>query len=103
MVTDPKIDLVVVSVVGAVGLGPTLAALEAGKRVALANKETLVAGGHLVMEYRDQIIPIDSEHSALWNLFSGRSRRDVSKVVLTASGGPFRAYSGSLEQVTIEQ
>lgn len=103
MVTDPKVDLVVVSVVGAVGLGPTLAALEAGKRVALANKETLVAGGHLVMEYRDQIIPIDSEHSALWNLFSGRSRRDVSKVVLTASGGPFRAYSGSLEQVTIEQ
>lgn len=103
MVTDPACDLVVVAVVGAMGLKPTLAALEAGKRVALANKETLVAGGHLVMRYREQITPIDSEHSALWQLFSGRKREDVAKIVLTASGGPFRTYCGDLTQVTIEQ
>ncbi len=103
LVTDPECDLVVVSVVGAVGLQPTLRALEAGKRVALANKETLVAGGHLVMKYRDQIIPIDSEHSALWSLFSGRKREDVAKIILTASGGPFRTYKGSLSEVTVEQ
>ena len=103
MVTDPACDLVVVSVVGAVGLKPTLLALEAGKRVALANKETLVAGGHLVMNYRDQIIPIDSEHSALWNLVEGRNRDDLAKLILTASGGPFRNYQGSLAEVSVEQ
>lgn len=103
MVTDPACDLVVVSVVGAVGLKPTLLALEAGKRVALANKETLVAGGHLVMNYRDQIIPIDSEHSALWNLIEGRNRDDLAKLILTASGGPFRNYQGSLAEVSVEQ
>lgn len=103
MVTDPSCDLVVVSVVGAVGLKPTLAALEAGKRVALANKETLVAGGHLVMKYRSQIIPIDSEHSALWQLFNGRDLKTISKIILTASGGPFRNYQGSLDSVTIDQ
>ena len=103
MVTDPQCDLVVVSVVGAMGLKPTLAALKAGKRVALANKETLVAGGHLIMEYAQQIIPIDSEHSALWQLFHGRNRDDVAKIILTASGGPFRAYTGDLETISIEQ
>lgn len=103
MVTDPKVDLVVVAVVGAMGLKPTLAALKAGKRVAIANKETLVAAGHLIMEYRQQIIPIDSEHSALWQLFSGRNREDISELILTASGGPFRDYNGDLETISIEQ
>ncbi|NLL43441.1 MAG: 1-deoxy-D-xylulose-5-phosphate reductoisomerase [Firmicutes bacterium] len=103
MAADPACDLVVVSLVGAMGLQPTLRALEAGKRVALANKETLVAGGHLVMKYREQIVPIDSEHSALWSLFSGRSRDKTEKIILTASGGPFRAYKGSLDEVTVEQ
>lgn len=103
MATDPGCDLVVVSLVGAMGLKPTLRALEAGKRVALANKETLVAGGHLVMNYREQLIPIDSEHSALWNLFSGRNRADIEKIILTASGGPLRAYEGSLDHVTVKQ
>ena len=103
MVTDPACDLVVVSVVGSVGLKPTLLALEAGKRVALANKETLVAGGHLVMQYRDQIIPIDSEHSALWNLIEARDRDDLAKIILTASGGPFRNYKGCLAEVSVEQ
>ena len=103
MAADPDCDTVVVSVVGAVGLMPTLRALEAGKRVALANKETLVAGGHLVMQYRDQIIPVDSEHSAVWSLFSGRRKNDIAKIILTASGGPFRSYAGSLADVTVEQ
>lgn len=103
MVTDPRCDVVVVALVGAMGLKPTLAALEAGKRVAIANKETLVTGGHLVMKYRSQIIPIDSEHSALWHLFSGRDSKDIAKIVLTASGGPFLEYVGSLDDVSIEQ
>ncbi len=103
MVSDPACDLVVVSVVGSAGLRPTLLALEAGKQVALANKETLVAGGHLVMKYRKQVVPIDSEHSALWNLFDGRHKDDVAKIVLTASGGPFRSYPDPLEQVSVEQ
>ncbi|MDI9460220.1 1-deoxy-D-xylulose-5-phosphate reductoisomerase [Candidatus Darwinibacter acetoxidans] len=103
MVTDPRCDLVVAAMVGAAGLKPTLAALQAGKRVALANKETLVAGGHLVMRYRDQLVPIDSEHSALWQLFGGRKREDIAGIVLTASGGPFYSYKGDLGEVTIDQ
>lgn len=102
MVTDPRCDLLVTAVVGAAGLMPTLAALQAGKRVALANKETLVIGGHLVMKYREQIVPIDSEHSALWQLFTGR-REQISEIILTASGGPFRTYTGDLSSVTVEQ
>lgn len=100
MATDPSCDIVVVSVVGAMGLKPTLAALEAGKRVALANKETLVAGGHLMMKYQSQIIPVDSEHSALWHCFYGRDRKHISKIILTASGGPFRSFKGSLDEVS---
>lgn len=99
----PEADVVVVALVGAAGVRPTLAALEAGKRVALANKETLVIAGHLVEKYLHQIIPIDSEHSALWQCFYGRDREHVDSIVLTASGGPFRAYSGSLEDVTIAE
>lgn len=103
LATHPDCDIVVVAVVGAAGLKPTLAALQAGKRVALANKETLVAGGHLVMKYNSQIIPIDSEHSALWHCFYGRDKKQVSRIVLTASGGPFRNYSGSLDSVSIDE
>lgn len=100
LATHPLCDLVVVAVVGAAGLRPTLAALRAGKRVALANKEALVIGGHLVMEYREQIVPLDSEHSALWQLFTGRNPEDVAQIILTASGGPFRDYPGDLARVT---
>jgi 1-deoxy-D-xylulose-5-phosphate reductoisomerase len=75
---------------GSVGLAPTLAALEAGRTVALANKESLVAGGPLVTPYRDQIVPVDSEHSALAQCLRGGRREEVRKLVLTASGGPFR-------------
>ncbi|NLJ73777.1 MAG: 1-deoxy-D-xylulose-5-phosphate reductoisomerase [Firmicutes bacterium] len=103
MAAHPDCDIVVVAVVGAAGLKPTLAALEAGKRVALANKETLVAGGHLVMKYRSQIVPVDSEHSALWHCFEGRDKKQVSRIMLTASGGPFRNYTGSLDEVSVEE
>ena len=84
-------DVVLNGITGSIGLGPTLSALAVGNKVALANKESLVAGGDLVMAYgREKIIPVDSEHSALYQCFlSGRSS-EVKQVVLTASGGPFR-------------
>ncbi len=84
-------DLVLNGITGSIGLGPTLAALEVGNTVALANKESLVAGGDLVMAHgRDRIIPVDSEHSALFQAMKAGKLSDVSKVILTASGGPFR-------------
>jgi len=84
-------DVVLNGITGSIGLGPTLAALEVGNTVALANKESLVAGGDLVMAHgRDRIIPVDSEHSALFQALSAGKISDVEKVVLTASGGPFR-------------
>lgn len=85
-------DFVLNGVVGAAGLPATLAALEAGKRVALANKESLVVGGDLVMATAgpDQLLPVDSEHSAIWQLLSLRPRERPQRIVLTASGGPFR-------------
>ncbi len=84
-------DVVLNGITGSIGLGPTLAALEVGNKVALANKESLVAGGDLVMAHgRDKIIPVDSEHSALFQAMLAGKAADVSKFVLTASGGPFR-------------
>ena len=81
--------------VGAAGLKPALAAIEAGKQIALANKETLVMAGSLVMEKarekRVEILPVDSEHSAIFQCLRGNQRRDVKRIFLTASGGPFRA------------
>ncbi len=91
------VDIVVNAVVGSVGLDATLAALERGKRVALANKETLVMGGHLVAaaERRGggQVVPVDSEHSAVLQCIAGRSDVEVRRIILTASGGPFREWS----------
>lgn len=90
-------DIVLNAVVGAVGLDATLAALRAGKRVALANKETLVLGGALVMdacrEGKGEIIPVDSEHSAIVQCIGARPHSDVRRVILTASGGPFRGWT----------
>ncbi len=84
-------DVVLNGMAGSIGLGPTLAALAVGNKVALANKESLVAGGDLVMAYgRDQIIPVDSEHSALYQCFLSGKASEVKQVILTASGGPFR-------------
>jgi 1-deoxy-D-xylulose-5-phosphate reductoisomerase len=94
---DPDVDVVVNALVGAAGLEPTLRALETGHRLALANKESLVAGGHLVVEAAQsgggEIVPIDSEHSAILQCCQGRPSSEVQRVVLTASGGPFRGRS----------
>lgn len=103
LASHPEVDIVVVSLVGAAGLKPTLAALEAGKRVALANKETLVAGGHLVMKYREQLIPIDSEHNAIWQCLDGKNQEEVKSLILTASGGPFHKQPDDLGTVTLQQ
>ena len=92
-------DILVTSVVGMIGLLPTLKALEKGKTIALANKETLVTAGHLVMEYlkkySGQIIPVDSEHSAIFQCLVGEKEYSVGKLILTASGGPFRGMQKS--------
>lgn len=99
------VDTVITAVVGVAGLVPTLAAIEEGKRIALANKETLVCAGELVMKRAREkgvdIIPVDSEHSALFQCLEGNSRREVKRLILTASGGPFFGKSrGELENVT---
>ena len=101
------VDIVINAVVGAAGLDATLAALARGKRVALANKETLVMAGALVTNARDagggEIVPIDSEHSAILQCITGRPGVEVSRVIITASGGPFRQWSSEqLEQATLE-
>ena len=94
VVEDSNVDVVVNAIVGSVGLATTLAALRAGKRLALANKESLVAGGPLVMEAAreggGELIPIDSEHSAILQCLEGQDSGSVARLVLTASGGPFR-------------
>ena len=101
-------DILLNSVVGMVGLLPTLTAIEAGKNVALANKETLVAGGKLVTELVQKkgvkLYPIDSEHSAVFQCLQGNKREQLSKMILTASGGPFFGYTyDQLRNVTKEQ
>src|SRR5512138_1628968 len=101
------VDIVINAVVGAAGLDATLAALARGKRVALANKETLVMAGALVTDARDagggEIVPIDSEHSAILQCITGRPGVEVSRVIITASGGPFRQWSTEqLEQATLD-
>ena len=106
--THPDVDTVVVSVKGAVGLLPTLAALKAGKNVALASKEVLVAAGELVMrtarENGARVLPIDSEHSALYQCLNGESPDCVDRLILTASGGPFREWSAErIATVTPQQ
>ena len=100
------VDVVLNALVGALGLKPTLAALATGARLALANKESLVAGGPLVVKAAGpgQIVPVDSEHSALAQCLRGGSADEIAKLVLTASGGPFRGWTAEgLEHVTPEQ
>src|SRR5712691_11095361 len=106
MVTDPRCDLVVVAIPGARALAPTMAALEAGKEVALATKEVLVMAGALVMKAAGSrgIRPVDSEHSAIWQCLWGERRESVRRLIITASGGPFWAHPDlDLDQVTVEQ
>jgi 1-deoxy-D-xylulose-5-phosphate reductoisomerase len=107
MAATPE-TITVNGIVGAVGLAPTVAALEAGNRVALANKESLIAGGPVVVAAaaagNGELIPVDSEHSALWQCLVGETADSVRRLVLTASGGPFRGKSADfLEHVTVEQ
>jgi 1-deoxy-D-xylulose-5-phosphate reductoisomerase len=99
-------DVVLNAITGSIGLQPTLSALEAGRTVALANKESLIAGGDLVLAAAapGQLVPVDSEHSALAQCLRSGARDEVARLVLTASGGPFRGRSAAdLEQVTVEQ
>ena len=97
-------DVVLNGITGSIGLAPTLAALDAGNRVALANKESLVAGGDLVLSRakEDQLLPVDSEHSAIWQALIGEKKSEISKLVLTASGGPFRDRA-DLSGVTVQE
>ena len=105
--TLDEIDTVVTSVVGMIGLKPTIAAIEAKKDIALANKETLVVAGELVMnkakENNVKILPVDSEHSAIFQSLSGYENKDINKIILTASGGPFRGKTlEDLKDVTVK-
>jgi 1-deoxy-D-xylulose-5-phosphate reductoisomerase len=94
--THPDVDVVLNALVGAAGLEPTLAALRAGKRVALANKESLVCAGPLVMRAAEEgggeLLPVDSEHSAIFQCLQGARREEVERLLITASGGPFRGW-----------
>ena len=95
--TYHKAEIVVTAFVGMIGIRPTLEAIKAGKDIALANKETLVTAGHIVMQaakdYGVKILPVDSEHSAIFQSLNGENPREIDKILLTASGGPFRGWT----------
>ena len=101
MVTFPSVDIVVAAMVGYAGLKPTIEAVKAGKTIALANKETLVVAGEIIcdlaMQYHAPILPVDSEHSAIFQSLVGEERSEIEKILLTASGGPFLHHT--LEQM----
>lgn len=104
----PEAHFVMTAVVGSVGVAPTLAAIRAGKTIGLANKETLVTAGHIVMaaarEQGVEILPVDSEHSAIFQCLQGERHEDVARIILTASGGSFRNRTREeLEHVTVDQ
>lgn len=103
----PKMEVLVTAIVGMIGLRPTIAAIEAGKTIALANKETLVTAGHIIMplaaEKKVPILPVDSEHSAIFQSMNGEKKERISKILLTASGGPFRGKKREeLLDITVE-
>ena len=102
------VELVISAIAGTLGLVPTLSAIQSGKNVGLANKEALVSGGHLVMslvkEHKIQLFPLDSEHSAIFQCLNGEQKNDVKRLILTASGGPFRNFNyEQLQNVGREQ
>jgi 1-deoxy-D-xylulose-5-phosphate reductoisomerase len=101
-------EVIVTAVVGMIGLRPTIAAMEAGKTIALANKETLVTGGHLIMPLAKEkgvsILPVDSEHSAIFQCLNGEQHNPIQRILLTASGGPFRGMTREqMKDITVEQ
>lgn len=105
--TEVSADIVVTAVVGMIGIRPTIAAMEAGKDIALANKETLVTAGHIIMplakERGVKILPVDSEHSAIFQCLNGEDKNAIHKILLTASGGPFRGKTrAQLKTVQVE-
>ena len=103
----PESEILVTAIVGMIGIRPTIAAIEAGKDIALANKETLVTAGHLIMplarKHNVQILPVDSEHSAIFQALHGENPSQISRLLITASGGPFRGKkTEDLEKVTVQ-
>ena len=105
--TEPKAEIVVTAVVGMIGIRPTIAAMEAGKDIALANKETLVTTGHIIMPLAKKmgvkILPVDSEHSAIFQSLNGEPAGRIEKILLTASGGPFRGRTREqLQNIQVE-
>lgn len=108
VVQDTEIDMVLTAMVGFSGLKPTIRAIETGKAIALANKETLVVAGELItslaLKHRSAILPVDSEHSAIFQCLNGEGDNKIERILLTASGGPFRTYTkAALETVTKAQ
>ena len=103
----PQMEVLVTAIVGMIGIRPTIAAIKAGKTIALANKETLVTAGHIIMPLAKEkgvsILPVDSAHSAIFQSMHGENRERVSKILLTASGGPFRGKkTEELQDITVE-
>lgn len=108
LASQPEADTVVTAIVGMIGVEPTVAAIEAGKDIALANKETCVTAGHLIMPLAEKhhvnILPVDSEHSAIFQSLQGKGGSKIHKILLTASGGPFRGMSKKeLAHVTVKE
>ena len=100
-------EILVTAIVGMIGIRPTMEAIKAGKDIALANKETLVTAGHLIMplakEYGVEILPVDSEHSAIFQCLNGEKEKTIDKLLITASGGPFRGRKrADLENIQVE-
>ncbi len=105
--TEPSAEIVVTAIVGMIGIRPTIAAMKAGKDIALANKETLVTAGHIIMPLAEQtgvkILPVDSEHSAIFQCLNGETHNKIHKILLTASGGPFRGRTREqMKEIQVE-
>ena len=105
--TLPEVEVLVTAIVGMIGIRPTVEAIKAGKDIALANKETLVTAGHIIMplakKHGVKILPVDSEHSAIFQSLNGKQHGQIDKLLITASGGPFRGRKrADLEQVKVE-
>ena len=105
---EKEADIVVTAIVGMIGIRPTMAAIKSAKDIALANKETLVTAGHIIIpaakEYNINILPVDSEHSAIFQCLNGERKTQIDKILLTASGGPFRGRTtDELKNVTVEE